>query len=91
MEEQSGSWANQVQAVMINQQGSGYAIDGCSEKSGIPIGQDDDEGSLWIAFGGKYNSISIISQEGVLKHQIYPSSFPASEEEILDVVAGLLQ
>jgi hypothetical protein len=76
---------------MINQAGSGYAVDGCAEKSGIPIGQDDDDGTLWLAMDGKYNSVSIISQEGILVHKIYPSSFPASEGEILDVVAGLLQ
>ncbi len=76
---------------MINQAGSGYAIEGCGEKSGIPIGQDDDEGSLWLALSGMYNSIAIVSQEGIMVHQIYPSSFPASEGEILDVVAGLLQ
>ncbi len=76
---------------MINQAGSGYASDGCSGLSSIPIGQDDGEGSLWLALSGKYNSIAIFSQDGVMVHQIYPSSFPASEGEILDVVAELLQ
>lgn len=87
----SEGWNNQVRAAMINQAGSGYAIEDCGEISGLSIGQDDDDGTLWAAFGGKYNSISIVSPEGVLVHRVYPSSFPASEGEILDVVAGLLQ
>ncbi len=87
----SEAWNNQVRAIMVNQSGSGYAIEYCGEESTIPIGQDDDDGTLWARLGGKYNSISIVDQEGVFVHQIYPSSFPGSEGEILDVVAGLLQ
>jgi hypothetical protein len=75
---------------MINQGGSGYAIEACGEVSGLPIGQDADDEQVWAGLNGKYNSILIVSQAGVVVHQVYPSSFPGSEEEIINVVEGLL-
>ena len=76
---------------MVNQSGKLDYVDACGEKAPLTILQDDDGDGMWIGLGGKYNSIMIVDSDGMLQHFIYPSSFPESEEEIIEVVDGLLQ
>jgi hypothetical protein len=76
---------------MINQAGMKEYIENCGDYSGIPIGQDDDDGAVWTALGGKYNSVIVVDGTGTIVHSVYPTSFPGSEEEIVNVVNGLLQ
>lgn len=76
---------------MINQSGMQDYIKNCGDYSGIPIGQDDGEGTLWTALGANYNSVIIVDGSGTIVHSVYPTSFPGSEAEIINVVDGLLQ
>ena len=82
---------DEVTALMINQAGKLDYVDNCGGKAPLTILQDDDDNGMWNALGGKYNSIMIVDSDGMLQHFIYPSAFPGSEEEIIDVVEGLLQ
>jgi len=76
---------------MINQSGAESAIEDCGVDTPLAIGQDADDASTWKALGGKYNSIIIGDGAGILVHKIYPSAFPDSEDEIVNVVESLLQ
>ena len=87
-------WDGLVTGFMINQAQMGSVLtkpdSGCPSSVTIPIVQDDDDGNMWTAMGGKYNGIMIFDQDGFLVHEIYPAVFPDAAQTIYDVVAPIL-
>jgi hypothetical protein len=93
-------WTGKVAALMINQAGADGGLEGCSESTLLPIGQDQHEVDplgqeglpvLWTALGATYNSLAIVDVAGNLVHRIEPVTFATDSEEIVAVVKALLK
>lgn len=75
--------------MVINKSGSDSGIPNCNEKTNMPVVQDQDD-AMWNMLGIPYNSLAIFDQQGNLAHKLLGGSFPASEQQVVDAVNGLL-